>query len=157
MVEEEKFRAVMGHFATGVTVVTTRGGDAGPLGLTVSAFTSVSLRPVQVLICVHRAAGPHDAILESGSFAVNVLSADQAHLATRFATGPSGERFKGLEFRDDPLGNPLLPGLAWLTCRVREVWPGGDHSVILGDVQDCDARTGRPLLFYRGRLEGESS
>lgn len=157
MVEEHKFRAVMGHFATGVTVVTTRDAQGTPLGLTVSAFTSVSLDPLQILVCIHKEAGPHDALLERGTFAVNVLSAEQGPLALRFATGPTRERFEGLDFHDGPLGDPLLPGLAWLACRVREVWQGGDHSVILGEVEGCEVRSGRPLIWFRGRLEGQES
>lgn len=154
MVQEEEFRRVMGHFPTGVTVVATRDGEGAPMGLTVSAFTSVSLDPVQILICVHRNAGPHDPLVERGTFVVNILSADQGHLALRFATGPTGERFRGLEYVESPVGDPVLPGLAWLACRVREVWPGGDHSVILAEVEACEAREGRPLLWFKGRLEG---
>jgi len=157
MVEGEKFRVVMGHFATGVTVVTTRDGAGEPLGLTVSAFTSVSLEPVQILICVHKEAGPHDAILRRGTFGVNILAADQAPLAVRFATGVTEERFRGLDFEEDPLGNPLLPCLSWLSCRVHDVWSGGDHSVILADVEACDSGNGRPLLWFMGRLEGGDS
>lgn len=157
MIEEEHFRTVMGRFATGVTVVTTRDAGGVPLGLTVSAFTSVSLDPLQILICVHREAGPHDPLLERGTFAVNVLSADQGPLAIRFATGPTRERFQGIDFRDSPLGDPLLSGLAWLACRVRQVWAGGDHSVILGEVEACEAREGQPLIWFKGRLEGGGS
>lgn len=157
MVEGDEFRVVMGHFPTGVTVVTTRDGAGDPLGLTVSAFTSVSLEPVQILICVHKEAGPHDAILQRGTFGVNVLASDQAPLAIRFATGLTEERFRGLGYEEDPLGNPRLPCLAWLSCRVREVWPGGDHSVILAEVEACEAESGRPLLWFMGRLEGGDS
>ena len=154
MVQQDKFRTVMGHFPTGVTVVTTRDSRGEPLGLTVSAFTSVSLEPELILICVHKDAGPHDALLERGSFAVNVLSAEQDEVAIRFATGPTRERFRGVESREGPLGNPIFPCLAWLACEVREVWPGGDHSVILARVRACDAREGEPLLWFRGKLEG---
>jgi len=157
MVEEERFREVMGHFASGVTVVTARDRGNLPVGLTVSAFTSVSLEPTLLLICVHIGAGPHDAIVQGGTFAVNILSAHQGPLAFRFADGTVKERFQGLEMRDGPLGNPLIPDcLAWLECRVREVWPGGDHSVILGEVEFSEARPGAPLLFFRGELEGMS-
>jgi flavin reductase (DIM6/NTAB) family NADH-FMN oxidoreductase RutF len=155
MVEEKRFREVMGQFPTGVTVVTTRGADGAPLGLTVSAFTSVSLDPILVLVCIHREANSHDPILEGGSFAVNMLTSDQADLAIRFSSGSVEERFAGLEPGESPLGNPLLPGsLAWLDCQVREVYPGGDHSVVLAEVLACHARDGAPLLFYRGALRG---
>lgn len=155
MIDKERFREVMGHFASGVTVVTTRDQEKRPVGLTVSAFTSVSLEPTFLLICVHTEAGPHDAIIQRGTFAVNILSAHQGLLATHFAEGTARERFQGLEVTDGPLGNPLIPdALAWLECQLREVWPGGDHSVILGEVQACEGRPGAPLQFFRGDLEG---
>lgn len=155
MVEEARFREVMGHFATGVTVVTTRDADGTPVGLTVSALTSVSLQPTLLLICVHREAASHDELLQNGTFGVNVLMADQSDLAMRFAQSKPEERFGGVEVESGPLGNPLLPGcLAWLECMIRQVWPGGDHSVILGEVMECDAHPGDPLLFFRSRLKG---
>jgi flavin reductase (DIM6/NTAB) family NADH-FMN oxidoreductase RutF len=155
MIEEKRFREVMGRFPTGVTVVTTRGANGAPLGLTVSAFTSVSLDPILVLVCIHREANSHDPIIERGSFAVNILTSGQAYLAIRFSSGPVEERFVGLEPGESPLGNPLLPdSLAWLDCQVREVHPGGDHSVVLAEVLACRARDGDPLLFYRGALRG---
>lgn len=155
MVEEKRFREVMGHFPTGVTVVTTRGEGGAPMGLTVSAFTSVSLQPILLLVCIHRDAAAHDLLVEGGSFAVNILSSDQADLAVRFASGVSEERFVGLDFEESPLGNPLLHGsLAWLDCRVKGVSPGGDHSMVLGEVADCRDRDGSPLLFHRGALRG---
>ena len=155
MVEKERFREVMGHFASGVTIVTARDGDGNPVGLTVSAFTSVSLEPTLLLICVHRDAGAHEGIVQGGTFAVNVLSVEQESLAWRFAQAEMEERFRGLEVDEGPLGDPLIPGsLAWLACQVREVWSGGDHSVILGEVSACQAREGEPLLFFRGKLTG---
>jgi flavin reductase (DIM6/NTAB) family NADH-FMN oxidoreductase RutF len=155
MIEEKRFRDVMGRFPTGVTLVTTRGEGGAPLGLTVSAFTSVSLDPILVLVCIHREANSHDPIIEGGSFAVNILTSDQADLAIRFSSGLVEERFRGLEPEESPLGNPLLPGsLAWLDCRVKEAFPGGDHSVVLAEVVDCLGRDGDPLLFHRGVLRG---
>jgi flavin reductase (DIM6/NTAB) family NADH-FMN oxidoreductase RutF len=155
MVEERKFRHVMGHFPSGVTVVTTRGEDGTPLGLTVSALTSVSLEPILLLVCIHKDATSHAPIANGGSFTVNVLSSEQADLAVRFASGIPEKRFEGLDVEESPLGNPLLPGsLAWLDCRVTDVHPGGDHSVILASVVDCHAGEGEPLLFHRGALRG---
>jgi len=155
MVGEKKFRNVMGHFPTGVTVVTTRGEDGAPQGLTVSALTSVSLQPVLLLVCVHLEATSHDPILRGRSFAVNLLAANQTELAVQFATGVPEDRFSGLAWGESPLGNPLLSGcLGWLDCQVQDVFPGGDHSVILATVVDCFAREGEPLLFHRGELKG---
>jgi flavin reductase (DIM6/NTAB) family NADH-FMN oxidoreductase RutF len=155
MIQEKKYRNVMGHFPTGVTIVTSRTGDGAPVGLTVSALVSVSLEPILLLVCIHKEAASHGPILRRGSFSVNVLSSEQATLAWRFATEEPKERFEGLDIDASPLGNPLLPGsLAWLDCRVTDVFPGGDHSVILASVVGCEARDGDPLLFHRGVLRG---
>ena len=158
MIEEKRFRYVMGHIPAGVTIVTLRREDGTPLGLTVSAIVSVSLEPIRLLVCIHKEAASHDPILRGGSFAVNVLSSRQADLAMRFASEPPEDRFIALDLQDSPLGNPLLPGsLAWLDCRVTDVYPGGDHSVILAGVAGCEAREGDPLLFHRGVLRGMGS
>jgi flavin reductase (DIM6/NTAB) family NADH-FMN oxidoreductase RutF len=155
MLDESRFREVMGHFTTGVTVVTARDEKGSPVGLTVSALTSVSLQPTLLLICVHRDAESHDQIIQGGVFAVNILADQQGPLAMDFAQLPLGERFQDLEVGEAPLGSPLLPEtLAWLECEVREVWPAGDHSVILGEVTACEAHPGEPLLFYRSQLKG---
>jgi len=157
MIEERRFRGVMGHFATGVTVVTTCGEGGAPVGLTVSAFTSVSLDPPLVLVCIHKDASAHDLLVREASFAVCVLSKDQEELAVRFASLEPEERFQNLTLEESPLGNPLLPdALAWLDCRVTEVFPGGDHSVVLASASECQAREGEPLIFYKGELRGLS-
>jgi 3-hydroxy-9,10-secoandrosta-1,3,5(10)-triene-9,17-dione monooxygenase reductase component len=158
MVGEVKFREVMGHFATGVTVVTSRGGDGEPVGLTVNAFTSVSLHPPLVLVCLHRDAAAHDPLLEAGHFAVSVLGADQDGLAVRFATVDPESRFLGVDFFEGILGGPRLQGaIAWLDCRVKEVYRGGDHSIIVGEVVACESAGGDPLLFHRGTLGRSTS
>ena len=155
MVGEEKFRRLMGHFPTGVTVVTARDLNDRPVGLTVSAFTSVSLDPPLVLVCIHHEAEPHDPLLQVGYFGVNVLSHDQGGLAIAFSQGDSAGRFQGLETLDAPMGSPLLPGsLAWLECRVHQVHEGGDHSIIVGEVLECELLGGDPLLFFRRELKG---
>ena len=153
--EQRDFRNVMGHLPAGVTVVTTRAEDGSPAGLTVSAFTSVSLRPTLVLICIHKEADSHEHILRRRSFAVNILAADQEALALRFSVEPPDGRFTNLDPQESPLGNPLIPGaLGWLDCRVTGAFPGGDHSVILAEALDGKARDGNPLLFHRGVLKG---
>ncbi len=153
MVGEVKFREVMGHFATGVTVVTSRDREGRGVGLTVNAFTSVSLDPPLILVCLHRDADAHDPLLESGSFVVSVLRAEQEELALRFATEDPEVRFRGVKVGPEVLGGLRLEGaLAWLDCRVHEVHRGGDHSIIVAEVVECDAASGDPLLFYRGSL-----
>lgn len=155
MVGEEAFRRVMGHFATGVTVVASRRGGREPVGLTVNAFTSVSLEPPLVLVCLHKEAQAHDPLLESGHFGVSFLGSNQEELALRFSRSQVEDRFAGVDVVEGPLGSPLISGaLAWLECAVREVHPGGDHSIIVGEVVDCGVGMGDPLLFFRGRLMG---
>jgi flavin reductase (DIM6/NTAB) family NADH-FMN oxidoreductase RutF len=154
-VDQKDFRSVMGHLPAGVTVVTTRAEDGSAAGLTVSAFTSVSLRPTLVLVCIHKNADSHDHILRRRAFAVNILAADQEALALRFSVEPPESRFLNLDPQDSPLGNPLISGsVGWLDCRVTDAFPGGDHSVILAEAVDGRAREGDPLLFHRGILKG---
>jgi len=158
MVSEETFRRVMGHFATGVTVVASRGPEGEPVGLTVNAFSSVSLDPPMVLICIHEDADAHDHLLEAGHFAVSFLKTDQAELASRFSREESEHRFREMKVMDGSLGSPIIPGaLAWMECSIRQVFPGGDHSVILGDVVECGSGEGDPLLFFRGSLMEHNS
>ena len=154
MIGEERFRTVMGHFATGVTIVASRDQDGNAVGLTVNAFCSVSLSPPLVLVCVHRNADSHGPILEAGHFGVSVLRPDQADLAVRFSVEDSALRFKDVSVVEGVLGSPRIEGsLAWLQCRVRNVYPGGDHSIIVGEVVECEASEGPPLVFFRGSLE----
>jgi flavin reductase (DIM6/NTAB) family NADH-FMN oxidoreductase RutF len=153
MVDQERFRKIMGHFVTGVTIVTARTPDGELVGLTANAFTSVSLDPLLVLVCVHREASTHDPLLEAGFFAVNVLDRRQEKLAVRFAEAEVQDRFKDLKTFEAPMGSPLLPGaLGWLECRVEQVFPGGDHSIVLGEVLEGELLDGEPLVFYQGRF-----
>jgi len=155
MVSQENFRRVMGHFATGVTVVASRKPDGEPVGLTVSAFTSVSLEPPLILICLHRDAGAHDSLLQAGHFGVSLLTADHEELALKFSRADPDDRFRDLTVVDGPLGSPLIQGaLAWLECRVSQAHTGGDHSIIVAEVVECEAGDGDPLLFFRGSLMG---
>jgi flavin reductase (DIM6/NTAB) family NADH-FMN oxidoreductase RutF len=155
MVGEEHFRKVMGEYATGVTIVASRDSAGRPVGLTVNAFTSVSLHPPTVLVCIHHEADSHDALLDAGHFGVSVLRADQGDLAWRFSRDDAEVRFDALPVVDGALGSPLIPGaLAWLECRVTEVCGGMDHSIILAEVVSCETREGDPLLFFRGALTG---
>jgi flavin reductase (DIM6/NTAB) family NADH-FMN oxidoreductase RutF len=155
MVGEEKFRGVMGHFTTGITVVASRGENGEPVGLTVNAFSSVSLDPPLVLVCIHKGAEAHDALLARGHLGVSILAEDQGDVAMVFAQDDPESRFDHVQFWNGPLGSPILTGaLAWLDCEIVDSFPGGDHSIILGRVEDCDAREGTPVLFFRGSLRG---
>lgn len=151
MLDQRDFRQVMGHFATGVTVVASRRSDGTPCGLTANAVASVSLDPLLVLVCLDRSAASHDCVVKQGSFAVSVLEADDRDVALRFARGDRRERFDGLELRETVTGSPVLESaLAWVDCRVRDVHGAGDHSIVVGEVVGGDARAGDPLLYFQG-------
>jgi flavin reductase (DIM6/NTAB) family NADH-FMN oxidoreductase RutF len=153
-------RNVMGRFATGITVITA--GKAEPRGMTANSFTSVSLEPPLVLVCVRRDATMHQTIIEHGSFAVSVLAAHQERIARMFANParPRGTlEFATVDITRGPYsGAPVLSGaLAWLECKLSAVYEGGDHSIFLGEVRTLSRGTTEDaLLFYGGsfhRLE----
>lgn len=145
----DDFRATLGRFATGVTVLTASAGGRD-YGMTVSAFASLSLDPPLVLVCVDRTATLHGVLAEGAAFGVNVLAAGQEALSRRFASGDPADRFAGVGYARGTLGAPLLDGtLAWLECTVSARHPGGDHAVVVGAVAECGVREERPLLYYR--------
>ena len=152
MIDPAEFRRVMGHWASGVAVVTTTRPGPRPCGLTVSAVSSVSLDPTLVLVCVDRAAESHDCIVAAGVFAVNLLERAQgAEMARRFALRGGESKFEGVAWSAGGTGSPLLEGaLAWMDCRLVQAVPGGDHTIFLGEVVAADARPGEPLVYYRG-------
>ncbi len=152
MIDESEFRRVIGHFATGVSVVTSCRQDGEACGLTVSAVSSVSLNPTLVLVCVDMTSETHGWLLGAGHFAVNVLEEGRGEtLARRFAGGGAEEKFRGTAWRPERTGAPVLDeALAWLDCRVSAALPGGDHTIFVGEVLAADAREGTPLLYYRG-------
>jgi flavin reductase (DIM6/NTAB) family NADH-FMN oxidoreductase RutF len=150
------FRRVMGHFPTGVTVLTTLDGGV-PHGMTANSVTSVSLDPVLILVCLMREARTALAIQRAGRFAVNFLAENQEQMSRRF--GIAGQdHFDGLEVEEDESGLPLLPGCtAYLVCRVTDIVPAGDHDVVLAEVEKAHERGGNPLVFHLGgykRLPG---
>ncbi|OKI01264.1 flavin reductase [Streptomyces sp. CB02923] len=151
--ERRHLRDVLGSFATGIVVLTA--GRAEPRGMTANSFTSVSLDPPLVLVCVARTAALHDLVLDEGAFAVSVLSADQEPVARRFAdrSRPRGAReFEAVEAAPGPhTGAPLLAGaLAWLECRLTAVHDGGDHSIMLGAVLEAHRSAEEPALLFHG-------
>lgn len=154
--ERETLRAVLGQFATGVTVLTA--GREVPQGMTANSFTSVSLDPPLVLVCVSRTATVHGTILAEGRFAVSILSAAQQDVARHFADHhrPRGRRgFDGVDtFSGRFTGVPLISGaLAWLECSLAAEYDGGDHSIFLGSVFDLFRGTpGEPLLYHGSAL-----
>ncbi|HYY82396.1 MAG TPA: flavin reductase family protein [Actinomycetes bacterium] len=150
-----EYRDAVGMFATGIAVVTARCDGFGH-GMTANSFTSVSLDPLLVLVCVERDAVMRKAIDEAGAFAVSVLAGDQEHLARWFSDGgrPMGmAQFEPVAWQSGPLtGAPLLGGaLAWLEVEVEQVHDGGDHLVYLARVLAAERRAlGDPLLYFGG-------
>jgi flavin reductase (DIM6/NTAB) family NADH-FMN oxidoreductase RutF len=149
--DAQLFRDVLGSFPTGVTVVTARDGEGAPFGLTVNSFTSVSLDPPLVLVCIDHLAASHDALLEAGSFVINVLAREQAPLAARFASEPSAHRFRDLTWDEGPRGDPILRGsVSWLACTLDQVHEAGDHSIMVGRVEELATSGREALVFHRG-------
>jgi flavin reductase (DIM6/NTAB) family NADH-FMN oxidoreductase RutF len=149
-VDQHAFRAVLGRFSSGVTVVTTIDASGEDRGMTVSAFCSVSLDPPLILICVDHAASIHDTMSRATDFTVNILSEGQEALARRFA-GPDPDRFDGTGFSRGANGVAILDDvLGYVQCRVTNRHSTGDHDVIIGEVEEAMADEGRPLLYYRG-------
>jgi 4-nitrophenol 2-monooxygenase / 4-nitrocatechol 4-monooxygenase, reductase component len=149
--DADRYRHVIGHFATGVTVITSR-HDGTDHGATASAVASVSLEPPSLLVCLNRATATETAVRESSSFVVNILREDQGELAMRFA-GRHGDKFAGLDVGRSGTGDPILSGaLAHLECRVRDAVTGGTHTVFIGDVRRAEASVGDPLAYFRGHF-----
>jgi flavin reductase (DIM6/NTAB) family NADH-FMN oxidoreductase RutF len=155
------FRTVLGHFPTGVTIITGIGPD-GPVGFTIGSFTSVSLEPPMVGFLPQIGSVTWDVMASSGSFCVNVLSNAQADLCWKFAkSGNDDTRFTDVDWHTAPSGSPILDrAVAWIDCSIEEVYDMGDHHFVLGRVgaldadADHDGEPPMPLLFFKGALGG---
>jgi flavin reductase (DIM6/NTAB) family NADH-FMN oxidoreductase RutF len=153
-VPPDRFRDLLGRFATGVTVLTTLAPDGRPLGMTASAVAAVSLEPPLVLVCVDRTRDMHEALRAAPRFVLNVLAEDQEALSRRFADEVS-DRFAGVAVRAGPHGLPLLPdAAAYIVCEAREAIPAGDHTIFIGLVAGGAAHERPPLIHYRGDYGG---
>jgi len=157
MFDSKELRRVMGLFATGVTVLTTRDAEGRPYGLTANAVTSLSLDPPLLIICIDKKAETHPHFFDSRCFVVNILAEDQEALSTHFAKS-GGDKFGSLPFSINQDGVPVLEGtLAHIECRISETHEGGDHVIHIGEVQHAEVRGGRPLLFFQGRYRSLES
>jgi 3,4-dihydroxy-2-butanone 4-phosphate synthase len=146
-------RDVMGHFATGVSVVTARDEEGAPVGTTANAISSVSLDPPLLLACLAKSSETLAAIRAGGDFAVNILAAEQRHHSDRFARKGSAVGVHEVEFSAHEHGVPVLPGaLATIACAVEAIYPAGDHEIVVGLARHLEHREpgAKPLLFYRG-------
>ncbi len=143
------FRQVIGNFASGVTVITTREQDTN-YGLTASAVTSLTLEPPMLLVCINKNTGTQAVISRTRKFGVNILDQDQAHLAYQFAKSQT-DKFQGVDFSYGTSGVPLLTGaLARIECRVAADVEAGTHRVFLAEVDSADTGSGAPLTYFRG-------
>ncbi len=151
MIDGKEFRQVMGRFATGVTIITTRGADGTPYGLTANAVASISLAPPLVMISIDKNAESFSRFLESKVFVVNVLAADQEPLSNAFAKS-GGDKFGGLAYETNADGVPVLGGtLASIECHIVASHDAGDHVIHLGEVDRTRTADAEPLLYFQGR------
>ena len=150
-IDPDTFRSVLGRFASGITVVTTVDEDGRDVGMTVSAFSSVSLYPPLVMVCIDKVASMYAALMRAEVFGVNILAAEQESLSRRFAAVDSSHRFDGVGYERAENGVVLLDdALGHLECRVHARHEAGDHTLFIGEVERAWAGDGRPMLYYRG-------
>ena len=148
-IDKDHFRRVLSNFAAGVTVITTLDADKRPHGLTATAFTSVSLDPPLVLVCIDKKAETYEHFDPAGIFAANFLAHDQQDISQRFAKH-GGDKFAGVSWRRGPLGAPLLDGvIGYVECRIKHAYDGGDHTIYVGEIESADTGEGPPLLHFR--------
>lgn len=149
-VNNEEFRGALGRFASGVSVVTSKCKDGELRGITVSAFSSLSLNPPLILVCIDNRSSLIEHLTEGCTFAVNILGEDQEIHSRRFAS-KDPNRFDGVGYREGILGSPLLDNaLATLECKVVNNYAGGDHTIIVGEVEVASFADDKPLLYFRG-------
>ena len=150
------FRSVLGQFATGVTIITTRAANGDLVGITASSFNSVSLSPPLVLWSLATQSGSMPVFQANSHYVINVLAAAQVNLCLRFAK-TKGDRFEGVSYRLTDSGIPILDGaLAWFECHNRSRYVEGDHIIFVGEVERCALNEGStqndPLVFHGGRF-----
>lgn len=151
MISKSEFRKTLGHFATGITVVTARKPDGGVHGMTANSFTSVSLEPPLILVCVAARAHLLPLIAAAGRFGVAILKEDQQSLSEHFAK-PIPVTHPDIKFRYSSRGTPILDMdvLGTLDCKVVDAHIAGDHTVFIGEVEELTWSDGNPLLYFGG-------
>lgn len=148
-IDKGEFRAVLGHFASGVVLVTGI-HDEGPAGFTCQSFFSLSLDPPLVALAPAKSSTSWPRVSSTGSICVNILAADQEGLARNFAKS-GADKFSGVGWTAAANGAPRLHGaLAWLDCEIRDVHDAGDHHLVVARVIEMETGKGQPLVFYRG-------
>jgi 3-hydroxy-9,10-secoandrosta-1,3,5(10)-triene-9,17-dione monooxygenase reductase component len=149
-VAPDRFRHVLGHLPTGVTVISAMGRN-GPVGMTANSVTSVSLDPPLILLCPAKSSETWPDVRRAGTFCVNVMAGHHEALTRRFAQKDT-DRFAGVELTARPAGPALDDAVAWIGCSIRAEHDGGDHTIVVADVMDIEAADGAvPLVFFQGR------
>ncbi len=149
--DRDRFRSALGRFASGVTVLTMRDAEGTDHGMTATAFSSLSLDPPLVLVCVDRSASMAGPLERATHLAVNLLARGQEEISRRFAE-KDVDRFAGVAVVRGIGEVPLIDGaIAQLQCRIHARHPGGDHVIVVGEVLDAQAHEGEPLIYHRGR------
>lgn len=155
--DSREFRNAMGTFATGVTVITS-GSDPNWHGMTANAFSSLSLDPPLILVCVDKGTHMLEVLQETRAFTVNILSAEQEETSTYFATSSrthGAEEFAKTKYTIGTTGTPRIAGtIGVLDCTLHSVAEGGDHDIYIGEVKAFEIAGGDPLLFFAGRYRG---
>ena len=147
--DQARFREVLGHFATGITIVTAV-EDNKPVGFSCQAFAALSLDPPMVILAPARSSTSWPRIAQAGAFCVNILAEDQEAVCRAFAV-PGGDKFDGVAWTPGITGAPLITGsLAMVECTLGSIHDGGDHELVTGYVVGLEISDGAPLLFYRG-------
>ena len=148
-IDKDQFRRILSSFASGVTVVTTIDREQRPHGLTATAFTSVSLDPPLVLVCIDKQTETYPHFALAGLFAVNFLALEQRDISQRFAKH-GGDKFSDTAWHRGGLGVPILGGtVGHVECRIIRAHDGGDHTIYVGEIEAGDAGDGPPLLYFR--------
>ena len=152
-IEPSRFREALGHFASGITVITSQ-LDGEPLGFTCQSFYSVSMSPPLVSFSVMSRSASYPKIRQAGRFAVNILSGDQVGISDQFASR-GADKWRGVEWGESPLGNPLIGGsLHWLDCEIHAEHVAGDHLIVIGEVKAISrprVSETQPLLYFKGQ------
>lgn len=153
IIQPNEFRQALSRFASGVTVISTCDHDSKPIGVTVSAFTSLSLDPPLILICLDNSTSRLSAYTEAKSFGINILASDQAPVSNAFAFPGPIPPFEQFPYQEGMLGLPMLDNtLASIECHREAVYPGGDHVIIVGAVTNASWRENRePLIYATGQ------
>ena len=151
----KELRGLFGQYPTGVTIVTTKDSAGNPCGMTANSFASVSLEPPLISWCVDSGGSAHEIFTTCSHFAVHFLNVDQQHCSDIFATSASEERFSQVDWTDGAFGSPIISNsLSIFECAMEAVYPGGDHSIVVGRVESAQWRDDQePLLFHRGNYK----